>query len=170
MTCAGTTKLLAEAAARIWPTLRLAAGAAASGLGAMLGSGFPGLVQLGIGGVGLLHRRGDDPLGAALAGPGGTDQRPLPAPLRRRWGVLGAAAGWPGPVVLAATAGLAAAGGPAWRRDLAALSPVPRAAQELNAELRRQLGAPDVPVLFALGPGTEEAALGLRTPGRDPSR
>ena len=152
---------LAEAAARIWPTLRLAAGAAASGLAAMLGSGFPGLVQLGVfAGVGLLTAAATTRWVLPWLVPAARiTARPLPAPLRAALGALRGRRRLAGAVVLAATAGLAAAGGPGWQRDLAALSPVPRAAQELDAELRRQLGAPDVRVLFALGPGTEEAVL-----------
>ncbi|GAA0571436.1 MMPL family transporter [Craurococcus roseus] len=152
---------LPTAAARTWPTLRLAATAAVAGLAAMVGSGFPGLVQLGLfAGAGLVA--------AALAtrwllprllprAP--AEPRPLPAPLARpllalaghRRGALG--------VVAAAGLLLAALGGPRWQRDLAALSPVPAAAQALDAELRRQLGAPDVRFLVAIGPGDEAAVL-----------
>jgi predicted exporter len=153
---------LQETAARIWPTLRLAAASAAAGLAAMLGSGFPGLVQLGVfAGTGLLVAAAVTrwglpallPLNAHIA------VRPLPAWMvaglvtlrgRRRLATV---------AVLLASAALAAVGGPAWQRDLAALSPVPAAAQALDAELRRQLGAPDVRILFALGPGTEQEVL-----------
>ncbi len=152
---------LPAAAARTWPTLRLAAAAAVAGLAAMVGSGFPGLVQLGLfAGAGLVA--------AALATrwvlprllpPAPTEARPLPTALARpllalagrRLGALG--------IVAAAGLLLAALGGPRWQRDLAALSPVPAAAQALDAELRRQLGAPDVRFLVAIGPGDEAAVL-----------
>ncbi|WP_043341273.1 MMPL family transporter [Belnapia moabensis] len=152
---------LAAAARRIWPTLRLAAASAATGLAAMLGSGFPGLVQLGVfAGTGLL-------VAAAttrwvlpwLLPEARIAARPLPGPIRAGLGMLRGRRRLAGGVVLGAGLLLLALGGPAWQRDLAALSPVPREAQALDGELRRQLGAPDVRVLFALGPGTEAEVL-----------
>jgi predicted exporter len=152
---------LSEAAARAWPTLRLAAAAAIAGLAAMVGSGFPGLVQLGLfSGAGLaaaaLATRWLLPRLAARAGVAprplpGVVSRPLLALAGRRIGALC--------VVAAAGLLLAALGGPRWQRDLAALSPVPATAQALDAELRRQLGAPDVRFLVAIGPGGEAAVL-----------
>ena len=152
---------LPAAAARTGPTLRLAAAAAVAGLAAMVGSGFPGLVQLGLfAGAGLVAaalstrwllpfllprtRMEPRPLPDAVS-------RPLLALAGHRLGALG--------VVAAAGLLLAALGGPRWQRDLAALSPVPPAAQALDAELRRQLGAPDVRFLVAIGPGEEAAVL-----------
>jgi predicted exporter len=150
---------LAATAARIWPTLRLAAAAAAAGLLAMLGSGLPGLVQLGaFAGFGLLAAAVATrfllpwlvPKGAGMGAR--IAAQPLPRGLaaalgalrgrpRLAWGMLTGAVLW-----------LALAGGPAWQRDLAALSPVPAAQQALDAELRGQLGAPDVRSLFVIGP------------------
>lgn len=154
---------LAAAARRIWPTLRLAAAAAAAGLAAMLGSGFPGLVQLGVfAGTGLLVAAATTRwVLPALVPEGGAPiaARPLPAPLRAALAALRGRRRLTGAALLAMLAVLAATGGPGWQRDLAALSPVPPAARALDAELRRQLGAPDVRVLFALGPGTEEEVL-----------
>jgi predicted exporter len=49
------------------------------------------------------------------------------------------------------------------QRDLAALSPIPAAQQALDAELRRELGAPDVRSLFVIGPAASEAELLLRS-------
>ena len=153
---------LSDAARRIWPRLALAAVAAASGLLAMLGSGLPGLVQLGVfAGAGLLTAAcvtrwvlpwlAPDGAGGAARPLPGWVSRPLAALSgRRRW-ALGAA-------VLALLV-LGATGGPGWQRDLAALSPVPAAAQALDAELRSQLGAPDVRSLFVIGPATEDEVL-----------
>ncbi|RAI58311.1 MMPL family transporter [Roseicella frigidaeris] len=153
---------LAAAAARLWPTLRLAAACAALGLAAMLGSGLPGLVQLGVfAGSGLLAAAAVTRWGLPrLLPPGaGIAARPLPAPfaagLARLRGRPRLAAGLVGLAALL----LAGLGGPAWQRDIAGLSPVPAAAQALDATLRRQLGAPDVRLLIALGPGPEEAVL-----------
>ena len=152
---------LPGAAARTWPTLRLAAAAAVAGLAAMVGSGFPGLVQLGLfAGAGLvaaaLTTRWALP---RLAARTRIETRPLPValsrPLRALSGHRLAALG----AVAAAALVLAALGGPRWQRDLAALSPVPPAAQVLDAELRRQLGAPDVRFLVAIGPADQAAVL-----------
>ena len=152
---------LPAAAQRTWPTLRLAAAAAVAGLAAMVGSGFPGLVQLGLfAGAGLvtaaLATRWALPhlLPRATVAP-----RPLPDAIARP--LLALAGHRRGALAVVAVAGLllAALGGPRWQRDLAALSPVPAAAQALDAELRRQLGAPDVRFLVAIGPGDEAAVL-----------
>ncbi|WP_052213914.1 MMPL family transporter [Belnapia sp. F-4-1] len=148
---------LAAAARRIWPTLRLAAAAAATGLAAMLGSGFPGLVQLGVfAGTGLLAAAATTRWVLPWLLPGARiAARPLPWPVRAVLGALRGRRRLAAGVAVGAGLLLAALGGPAWQRDLSALSPVPREAQALDATLRRQLGAPDVRVLFALGPGTE---------------
>ncbi|SDB63863.1 MMPL family transporter [Belnapia rosea] len=151
---------LRDAARRIWPTLRLAAASAALGLAAMLGSGFPGLVQLGVfAGTGLLAAAATTRWVLPWLLPGARiAARPLPRPIRAALGALRGRRGLAGGVMLGAAV-LLALGGPSWQRDLAALSPVPRAAQALDGELRRQLGAPDVRVLFALGPGTDAEVL-----------
>lgn len=151
---------LAETGARIWPSLRLAACAAAAGLLAMLGSGLPGLVQLGLfAGTGLVVAAlvtrwllpSLVPEGARIAA------RPLPAwlavPLRALRGRRLVAGG----LLAAAAVVLAVTGGPAWQRDLAALSPVPASQQALDGELRGQLGAPDVRGLLVAGPAATEA-------------
>jgi predicted exporter len=153
---------LAETARRIWPTLRLAALAAAAGLTAMVLSDVPGLAQLGLfAALGL-------PTSALvtrlllprLVPPAaGIAARALPPLLSR---ALLALPRWRG-VAWALLAGaalyLVAIGGPPAEDDLAALSPVPAAQRALDAELRRQLGAPDVGVLIALTAPTAEAAL-----------
>lgn len=152
---------LPDAAARIWSTLRLAASAAVVGLAAMVGSGFPGLVQLGLFACAGL-------VAAALATcwllPRLLPRAPMPTrllptaldrPLLALAGHRRAALGFVGAAALL----LAALGGPRWQRDLAALSPVPAAAQALDAELRRQLGAPDVRFLIAIGPADQATVL-----------
>ncbi|MBL6077895.1 MMPL family transporter [Belnapia sp. T18] len=152
---------LAAAARRIWPTLRLAAASAATGLAAMLGSGFPGLVQLGVfAGTGLLAAAATTRWVLPWLLPGARIvARPLPRPVRAALGALRGRRRLAAGVVAGAGLLLAVLGGPVWQRDLSALSPVPREAQVLDATLRRQLGAPDVRVLFALGPGTEGEVL-----------
>ncbi len=153
---------LAETARRLWPTLRLAAGAAALGLAAMLGSGFTGLVQLGVfAAAGLLASAAITRWLLPLLLPTGRLRaRPLPAPLVRllllalpRWrlgtlALVTLAAGW-----------LLLQGGPAWNPDVESLSPVPADRRALDAELRRQIGAPDVRHLVALQGTSEQDVL-----------
>lgn len=154
---------LAEAASRIWPTLRLAAGAAAVGLSAMLGSGLPGLVQLGIfAGTGVLAAAAATRwLLPLLVAPGTPPAlpRPLPGPVAAALSGLRGRPRLTLAALLLAAVALLAAGGPAWQRDLSALSPVPAAAQALDQELRNALGAPDVRMVIALGPAPDEEAV-----------
>jgi predicted exporter len=148
---------LAQTARRIWPTLRLAAAAAALGLTGMIASGFPILAQLGLFGVaGLLVGVGVTAgllpwlLPGAVFAP-----RPLPAALARGFGRL---RGLRAVALVVPLAGLVllALGGPRWEDDLARLSPIPQAQRDLDEQLRRQLGAPDVRGLVALtGPDAE---------------
>jgi predicted exporter len=152
---------LAATARRIWPTLRLAAAAAALGLTGMMLSGFPILAQLGLfGAAGLL-------VGVAVTAgllpwllPGATlGARPLAGPLARGLTAL-RGAGWPALAVPLAGTVLLAAGGPRWEDDLARLSPVPPGQLRLDEELRGQLGAPDVRGIIALaGLNAEEVLL-----------
>jgi predicted exporter len=147
------------AARRIWPTMLLAAGAAALGLVAMLLSSFPGLSQLGLfSAVGLavaaVATRWVLPIlveDVAFRGQQVTTgwlRAAAALRARRAWLLLPA---------LFAGAWLAIAGMPAWERDLENLSPVPQQARDLDEELRRQLGAPDVRHLIAItGSDAEE--------------
>ena len=162
LTLARPDETMDEAAARIWPTLRLAAVTAAAGLLAMLGSGLPGLVQIGIfAGAGLLSGAIATRWVLPRLVPEGTRiaARPLPAWIGKAVGALRGRPRWALAAVAAAVLVLVATGGPPWQRDLAALSPIPSAQQALDAELRGQLGAPDVRSLFVLGPGPESEVL-----------
>ena len=151
---------LRQTARRIWPTLRLAAGAAALGLTGMMASGFPLLAQLGLFGaagllVGVLVTAWMLPwlLRDATLMP-----RPLPGSvshalilLRGRRAVA--------LVVPAAALLLAIGGGVRWEDDLARLSPVPQAQRELDEQLRHQLGAPDVGGVVVLAAPDAETVL-----------
>jgi predicted exporter len=70
---------------------------------------------------------------------------------------------WPGRVMLLAVAasaiGLTITHPSWWERDLAALSPVPAPLRALDAELRREIGAPEVSLFVAAGGASEAEAL-----------
>jgi predicted exporter len=151
---------LRQTARRIWPTLRLAAEAAALGLTGMMASGFPMLAQLGLFGaagllVGVMATAWVLPWllqDTALA------PRRLPGPLLRGLGfVRGRRA--VALVVPAAALFLALSGGVRWEDDLARLSPVPQAQRDLDEQLRHQLGAPDVGGVVVLNAPDAEAVL-----------
>ena len=48
-----------------------------------------------------------------------------------------------------------------WNHDIAALSPIPQSAQRLDAQLRADLGAPDIGSLVVISAADEQAALNL---------
>ncbi len=146
--------------ARIGRAFVLAVACAVLGLLAMVASGFPGLVQLGVfAGAGLASCAvltwAVLPRLIVLA-----DLAPVaagdPAWLRRvegwrRWRAWGLA-----PVV--AAAGLLALHGVAWEGDLQALSPVPAASVALDREMRGQLGVGEAGQVV-LVPGVDEQAV-----------
>ena len=146
---------------RIGATFALAVVSAALGLTGMLFSGFPGLTQLGLFSVtGVLVAaavtRWILPILIVR-----TDLAPVSAgdPARflrierlrryRHWGWL--------PVVAAVIALLWRP--PHWETDLKALSPVPKPALALDAELRSELGVPDVGQLVVIEGDSSEAVL-----------
>lgn len=143
-----------------WPTVRLGLLTSVCGFVALVFSGFPGLAQLGVFSVvGLVA--------AALATrfvlpalvPDGTRGTGLRAPLGRaarrmvRW--------LPRLRVPLLVLGVLAAGvlwqrGDLWRADLASLSPVPRAAIELDEQLRADLTSGDSGTLVVVqGPDVQ---------------
>ena len=148
---------------RIWPTLRLGVLTSICGFSAMLFSGFAGLAQLGLFSItGLV---------VAVA----VTRWILPALLPPGFAAPAVAAFVPGtmaavrrapalryPLLLAvvlAAGVLAAQRGPLWNDDLASLSPVSRADQLLDQQLRRDIGAPDIRYLVVIHAREEEAAL-----------
>jgi predicted exporter len=149
-----------------WPTIRLGMLTSICGFAALLLSGFPGLAQLGLYSVAGL-------LAAALV-----TRHVLPRLLPRDYhvrdlGVLGVrlhdlSLRWRArhaPRVLLWLAALAAAGllyadrDTVWQRELASLSPVPLAAQQLDARLRSELGAPDVRHVIVVSGNDREQVL-----------
>ena len=147
------------AARRIWPTMLLAAGAAALGLVAMLLSSFPGLSQLGLfsaAGLAVAAIMTRWVLPVLVEDVAFRGQQVTTGWLRAA-AALRARRAWLLSPVTAAGAWLAIGGLPAWESDLENLSPVPQQARDLDEELRRQLGAPDVRHLIAItGSDAEE--------------
>ncbi len=143
--------------ARIGPAFILAVLTAVLGLGGMVLSGLPGLMQLGVFSATALAATAAATwfvlprlVVAADLAPVAAGEAWLPrierARRRRAWGIPPAAA-------------LLAAGlwhGVRWETDLAALSPVPEAARTLDTELRTALGAADAgQLLMVEGPDAE---------------
>lgn len=147
----------------LWPTIRLGMLTSVCGFASLLPSAFPGLAQLGLYSVAGLVAAGLVtrfvlpevlPRRLRFANPepiGSTVSRTL-EPLRQGRAIL-----WLVPLVAAGT--LYAHRDHLWNRDLSALSPVPAAEQALDAELRADLGAPDVRTLVVLTGEDEEAVL-----------
>lgn len=148
--------------ARIGGTFTLAVLTAAIGLSGMVFADVPGVAQLGMFAVtGLLAAAAATRfllprliVAANLAPVGAGD----PALLRRieRWRRFRL-----GGLAVAAVAGvlLLVHGGPAWQRDLGALTPIPAAARALDAELRGQLGAPEPGQFAVVRAASDEAVL-----------
>ena len=131
---------------RIGRAFVLAVACAALGLTGMVFAGFPGLAQLGLfAAVGVLAAAAATWLGLSrlivLAGLApvwsGDPGRLLWVENLRRWRLWGLLP------VLAAAGVLVAAGGPRWEGDIAKLSPIPRDALALDAQLREEMGVPD---------------------------
>lgn len=148
---------------RIWPTLRLGMLTSAFGFGAMLFSGFPGLSQLGLFSIaGLvvavfvtrwvlpeLLPRGYHVKSTASFGPPLLRLLALAHRLRPVALVL----------VIASVAWLASRGAAIWDDELSSLSPAPRALQQLDLQMRNDIGAPDVGPLVIVSASNAEAAL-----------
>jgi predicted exporter len=152
-----------SAFARIWPTLRLGVLTSICGFSAMLFSGFTGLAQLGLFSiVGLI-------VAAAVT------RWVVPELMPRGYAATAVAAFEPGamaavrrapalrmPLLVAvaiALAVLVARRDALWSDDLGSLSPVPRAEQLLDQQLRQDLGAPDVRYLVVITAADQEAVL-----------
>jgi predicted exporter len=149
--------------ARIWPTLRLGMLTSVCGFAALLFSGFPGLAQLGLFSI------------AGLIAAAAVTRWVLPELAPARYAVR--AVGWLGPmlegwvgrahalripviVLLCVSAvWIGVKGGQPWDDELSSLSPVPAADQQLDAEMRRDLGAPDVGPLIVIRSTSEQEAL-----------
>lgn len=149
--------------ASVWPTIRLGMLTSVFGFASLLPSGFPGLAQLGL-----------YSLTGVLAA-GFATRFVLPALLPRQFMIrdlspIGRAAER---ILRRASAGRAIVGLIAiaaavllylhrdrlFSHELSALSPVPAAAQQLDAQLRADLGAPDVRYLVVVSAPDRQSAL-----------
>ena len=147
---------------RIGQAFTLSVITAALGLTGMLFSGFPGLSQLGCFSIiGILVAASVTRwilprliVAADLAPVEAGDPASLLRIERlRAWRIWGLGA------CVVAGAILFVMGGPRWEHELAALSPVPRVALALDAELRGELGAPDAMSIALVREANAEAVL-----------
>ena len=147
----------------VWPTIRLGALTSIVGFTALVPASFQGLAQLGLYSV------------AGLAAAALVTRYVLPAWIPARLALADLQR--PGTRLVAALTGLRRARllllavpilacvalyahrGALLNRELAALSPVPQAQQQLDERLRADLGAADVRYLVAVTAATREAAL-----------
>lgn len=147
-----------------WPTVRLGLLTSVCGFAALVFSGFPGLAQLGVFSIAGL-------IAAALVA---RHVLPVLAPdgatgmgMRRQMALLAGflVRGLPRLRWLLSGLGVAALGlvlwqgGYLWRADLGAMSPVPKAMQALDAELREDIGASDGGTLIVVRGADVQASL-----------
>lgn len=150
---------------RHWPTVRLGLWTSLVGFAALLGSGFPGLAQLGLFSLaGLLAAAATTRWVLPVLAPDGAAETGWQGG-RRALGRLGAALVGQLPrsrrlwVALLAVAAVALVVMPSpWRGNLAALSPVTAEALALDASLRADLGAAEAGLLVAVA-GADEATV-----------
>lgn len=149
--------------ADFWPTVRLGVLTSVCGFAALLFSGFPGLAQLGLYSIaGLLAAAAITRFVLPGLLPANLRIRDL-TPLGRKLARLISGARRVRAVVplLAVTAAsvLIVRNDSLWNRELGALSPVPQAAQDLDARMRADLGAPDTRTMVVVMAASKEAAL-----------
>ncbi|HEX4024026.1 MAG TPA: hypothetical protein VHX52_04880 [Steroidobacteraceae bacterium] len=147
----------------LWPTIALGALTSICGFASLLPSAFPGLAQLGLYSIsGLVVAAAvtrwvlPPLLPARLAI---IDLAPLGAFARRSLARVRVPLA--GAVLLTVLCALVLYQHRhrLWTRDLAALSPVPAASLRLDAQMRADLGAPDVSNLVMISADSEQAAL-----------
>ena len=147
----------------VWPTIRLGMLTSICGFAVLLVSSFPGLAQLGLYSLtgvlaaGLVTRFVLPellPRGFAIR-----DLTPIGRGALRALQSASAARVALALIVICAAVVLGMYRGRLWSHDLSALSPVPVAAQNLDGELRADLGAPDVRYLVVISAPDEQSAL-----------
>ncbi|MDR1968225.1 MAG: MMPL family transporter [Burkholderiaceae bacterium] len=150
---------------RFWPTVRLGVATSICGFAVLLLSSFPGLAQLGVYSVaGILSAAAVTrlvlpalptvpvPL-ARLLRIGQAVDRVRAAARQLRWVAAALALLALGTVVLQRDA--------LWARGLAGLNPAPMHLQQLDAQLRRDAGAPDLQQMVVATAATQQDALAL---------
>ncbi|MGH8318357.1 MAG: MMPL family transporter [Steroidobacteraceae bacterium] len=147
----------------VWPTMRLGMLTSICGFAALLVSSFPGLAQLGLYSL----------MGVLAAGlvtrfvlpellPRGfviRDLTPIGRAAARALAKVSAGRVLVAAVAIGAAVVLGLNRDRLWSHDLSALSPVPVAAQQLDGQLRADLGAPDVRYLVVVSAPDAQAAL-----------
>jgi len=148
---------------RLWPTVRLGMLTSMCGFAALLPSAFPGLAQLGLYSIAGLLAAG---LATRFVLPALIPKNMTPGaaiPIGRCIGrVLGPMRSWSRALwLLPLMAGfvLYAHRDQLWNRELSALSPVPPAKLALDAQLRADLGAPDVGTVIVVSGHDAETVL-----------
>ncbi|MGB7991302.1 MAG: MMPL family transporter [Candidatus Methylophosphatis roskildensis] len=146
-----------------WPTIRLGVLTSVCGFAALLFSGFPGLAQLGLYSIaGLITAAAITRFVLPALLPASLRIRDLTLLGRRLAQLILRARRWRAivPLLVAiAVLVLIVKHDKLWNRELGALSPVSQAAQDLDARLRADLGAPDTRSMIVVMAPTEEAAL-----------
>ena len=146
-----------------WPTIRLGVLTSVCGFAALLFSGFPGLAQLGLYSIaGLITAATITRFVLPALLPASLRIRDLTPLGQRLVQLISRARRWRAivPLLVAiAVVVLFVKHDKLWNRELGALSPVSLAAQDLDARLRADLGAPDTRTMIVVMAPTEEAAL-----------
>ncbi|KWT65678.1 MULTISPECIES: MMPL family transporter [unclassified Variovorax] len=147
-----------------WPTVRLGLLTSVCGFAALVFSGFPGLAQLGVFSLaGLVAAALVARFVLPVLAPDGAAGMGMRRQMARIAGLIVRAL--PRLRLVFAGLGIAALGlvlwqgGHLWRADLSAMSPVPKAAQQLDEELRADIGASDGGTLVVVRGADEQAAL-----------
>lgn len=155
---------LAEWRSQFWPTIRLGVVVSLCGFATLLFSGFPGLAQLGVYSMaGLIAAAATTryvlPHLAAIPDAGGVSDA-LGRRLQRLLAARRQHLRWPLLVIAVACAAFVVHNrAVVWNESLLGLSPITEADQQLDAELRGELGAPDVRYLVAVRADDRETAL-----------
>jgi predicted exporter len=151
--------------ATLWPTMLLGVATSVCGFASLLPSTFPGLAQLGLFSIaGLIAAAAVTRFVLPQLLPAQLPMTDLSA-LGKRGVRLLSALHLPLALYLLLAAlcmlVLYLDRERLWNHDIAALSPIPQSAQRLDAQLRGELGAPDVGSLVVISADSEQAALRL---------
>ena len=148
---------------RIWPTLRLGVMTSICGFSVMLFSGFPGLAQLGLFSIaGLIVAAAVTRWVLPAMLPPGFVARAVSTVAPRLSALVRRAPAANIPLlvtIVCAMVFLVVRQGPLWNDDLASLSPIPLSEKNLDGQLRRDIGAPDVRYMIVATAGSQEGAL-----------